>query len=302
MVQPTDKPGVVETYYHFVVELVIPVFMAIEKLQQQHQLDKSQTLLLLVGKRSSRSDRFSVGDVNQIFREWEWIFLAPAQVIILEMLQSPLCARKAQMGSSSRCSALAPTHMRSPRDECIRSLLRVAHTGLRALHLPIHASQRSQVGSVLFIPREQWVERRTRKIWNWAETVLAISNETMRSGMVLKVLPFDGLPLKQQLTALLDADIIITQRGSVNANFLVLHPQTRVLLLADPLDYDPFHWIGPLWYRTTVVHIKGGNFEPFGTVDVQGMQSTLKLMITETIAARNDSELWHPVRVGGLTV
>lgn len=137
---------------------------------------------------------------------------------------------------------------------------------------------------VLFIPREQHIANRTRKIRNWDDVVRIIVDETMRAGAELTLLQCGGnshLPLPGQLAALHSADVVITQRGSVNANFLVLRPETRVLLLADPIDYEPFHCIGPMWYTTRIVFIAGGNFDPFGLVDAPALQRTLAAMFAD---------------------
>ena len=60
----------------------------------------------------------------------------------------------------------------------------------------------------------------------------------------------------------------------------MLRPETRVLLLSDPIDYDAFYWLGPLWFRQTGVHIQGANFDPFGVVDVPAMRRELRNLLT----------------------
>ena len=150
---------------------------------------------------------------------------------------------------------------------------------------------------MLFIPREQFATNRVRKIANWAAVLDALTDETMRAGVALQSLVFDGLPLAEQVAALRAADIVITQRGSVNANFVVLRPETRVLLLSDPINYDAFYWLGPMWFRHTGVHIQGDNFDPFGVVDVPRGDAARAAQPFDCIQARDRShrQHWQPL-------
>jgi len=205
---------------------------------------------------------------------------------------SPACHTEDRRVTTNSHSA---THARdgTPRSICTHRNQTVGRHALDmfgASEAPPRRRRDSPI-RVLFVPREQHITNRTRKIRNWDAVVRIIVDEAMRVGAELTLLHFGGnshLPLSGQLAALHNADIVITQRGSTNANFLVLRHNTRVLLLADPIDYEPFHWIGPMWYKTRIVHIAGGNSDPFGLVDASALQRALAAMLAD-LRTRGDA-------------
>ena len=222
--------------------------------------------------------------VLQHVRSWGWLTELPVRVVVAEALPAPLCAVEVQNGLSLKqvmgCNPLSTPQQRAPREYCLTELRRVGEALVHQLRVA-PSPAKPAAPQVLFIPREQFAgAKRTRKIANWAEVLDALTDETMRAGVALQSLVFDGLPLAEQVAALRTADVVITQRGSVNANFVVLRPETRVLLLSDPVDYDPFYWLGPLWFQHTGVHIRGHNFDPFGVVDVPAMRRELRNILT----------------------
>jgi hypothetical protein len=230
--------------------------------------------------------------VLQRVRSWGWLAALPVHVVVAEALSAPLCAVEVQNGLSQTqlagCNPLSPPPLRAPREYCLAELRRVGEALVRELGVaPPRATPAAP--QVLFVPREQFAASRTRKIANWAEVLEALTGGTMRAGAALQTLAFDGLPLAEQVAALRAADVVVTQRGSANANFVVLRPETRVILLSDPIHYDPFHWIGPLWFQHTGVHIWGGNFDPFCTVDVRALRRELDTFFTPSTPSLKDN-------------
>ena len=297
LLMPIRKPGVLETYYHYVVEFALPLSIAVLERAQQHNATRGDArwrgaIVLTVASTPESMSRWpsyaskhstDAQWVLQHVRSWRWLTELPVRVVVAEALSAPLCAVEVQNGLSQKqimgCNPLSTPELRAPRDYCLTELRRVGEALVRQLRVA-PSPAKPAAPQVLFIPREQFAANRVRKIANWAEVLNVLNDETMRAGVALQSLVFDGLPLAEQVAALRAADIVITQRGSVNANFVVLRPETRVLLLSDPINYDAFYWLGPMWFRHTGVHIQGANFEPFGVVDVPAMRRELRNLLT----------------------
>ena len=298
LLMPIRRPGVLETYYHYVVEFALPLSIAVLEMAQQHNATRGDArwrgaIVLTVASTPESMSRWpsyaskhstDAQWVLQHVRSWGWLTELPVRVVVAEALPAPLCAVEVQNGLSLKqvmgCNPLSTPQQRAPREYCLTELRRVGEALVRQLRVA-PSPAKPAAPQVLFIPREQFAgAKRTRKIANWAEVLDALTDETMRAGVALQSLVFDGLPLAEQVAALRTADVVITQRGSVNANFVVLRPETRVLLLSDPVDYDPFYWLGPLWFQHTGVHIRGHNFDPFGVVDVPAMRRELRNILT----------------------
>jgi hypothetical protein len=298
LLMPIRKPGVLETYYHYVVEFALPLSIAVLERAQQHNATRGDArwrgaIVLTVASTPESMSRWpscaskhstDAQWVLQHVRSWGWLTELPVRVVVAEALSAPLCAVEVQNGLSQKqimgCNPLSTPEQRAPRDYCLTELRRVGEALVRQLRVA-PSPAKPAAPQVLFIPREQFASNRVRKIANWAEVLDALTDETMRAGVALQSLVFDGLPLAEQVAALRAADIVITQRGSANANFVVLRPETRVLLLSDPINYDPFYWLGPMWFRGhTGVHIQGANFDPFGVVDVPAMRRELRNLLT----------------------
>ena len=288
VVQSMDKAGILETYYHYVLEFATPLLITAWRLH--HEIGGPGVALLSHPRWQAAS---------HVVTKWPWLDLLPNRTHI-RFVDNPankeVCvSRRVELSGDVQCSPLAtPQNRRGFTAKRCRSHIQAV--GRHALDMfgASEAPPRRRRDSpirVLFVPREQHITNRTRKIRNWDAVVRIIVDEAMRVGAELTLLHFGGnshLPLSGQLAALHNADIVIAQRGSMNANFLVLRHNTRVLLLADPIDYEPFHWIGPMWYKTRIVHIAGGNFDPFGLVDASALQRALAAMLAD-LQTRGDA-------------
>ena len=318
LLMPIRKPGVLETYYHYVLEFALPLSIAVLEKARQHNATHKGTqwrgaIAITVAATPKSMARWpSYGskhstDAKWVSRRvdyWGWLSKLPVRIVVAEALPVPICGVEVQNGLSIMqlmgCNPLSTPQYRAPRHYCRAELLRVGESLIRNLGVTASPAKPA-VTQVLFVPREQFAgTNRTRKIANWAEVLDVITDETMRAGVALQILVFDRLPLANQVAALRAADVVITQRGSANANFVVLRPETRVLLLSDPVDYDPFCWIGPLWWQQTGVHIRGGNFDPFGVVDVPAMRHQLNKIISGLTSHRKQIRTlsqhpWHSV-------
>ena len=298
VMQPMMKGGILETYYHYVLEFAVPLSMTALRLDdaqkegkqygEMHQESSVESgpqrsgLIILQDTRTDWAER-------QVKR-WGWLDMLPADVTFLHRMDKRVCTHSLTLGVE-RCNPLSGKDHRLPRAECVRQLMRVGTNAISRLLLAddLAARARIEAGGILFIPREQFVQARSRKIKNWNEVLTTITDHAMRSRLPLRVLCFDGLPLREQLAALRSADLVITQRGSVNANFIVLRPSTTVLLLADPVNppYQPFYWMEPLWYTSKVTHIAGKNSDPYGVVDVSAMNRELSNIVPQLVTTYN---------------
>jgi len=282
--QSMDKGGILNTYYHFVLEFAVPLLSTAWRL---HREIGGPGVALL-----SHPEWLAA---RHVVKKWPWLDLLPNETQI-RFVDDPatkeVCvSSRVELSGEVQCSPLShPQHrLGFSAASCRSIILAVGQHAIGMLGVA-EASPRLRRDSpirVLFIPREHHIAERTRKILNWDAVVKIIANETMCVGAELKLQQFVNLQLPDQLAALHSADVVITQRGSVNASFLVLRPETRVILLADPMDYDPFIWIGPMWYATRIVHIRGGNFDPFGVVDAPALQRTLAQMLAEIVHEPN---------------
>lgn len=270
LVHPTGKGGVLETYYHYMLEFAVPLSMKVLHMVKTDGTIRSGLVVL-------HDTRTAL--VESQVRKWGWLDLLPVNFTFMHRLTNRVCADSIILDIAN-CNPLAPPNQRMSRILCVNGLRRVGLNAVARFEIERYITSRASIESsrnILFIAREQFLHSRTRKIKNWSEVIDTITTHAMRLRLTFHLACFNDIPLKEQIASLRMADIVITQRGSANANFIVLRPETKVILLADPINppYEPFHWIGPLWYNSTVTHIKGGNFDPYGVVNIADLARTL---------------------------
>lgn len=150
---------------------------------------------------------------------------------------------------------------------------------------PVDAHAKRQM---LVVAREPWMSERKRRIDNLEHVLALATTAAVSNGVEVMATTMHNASLKLQLQLFYSAAFVVLQRGSANANLIVVPDSCKVILLTSPDQWRPTCWIPPP-YRIHFAVVVGGNFDKTVHADTD----TLRRALTEAGLKEHHVEPWR---------